>query len=78
MMSGVVRLRVVVAEPEPVHDAGAIVLDHHVRLFDQSHRHGEAGGFLQVEAQAALIAIGDDEIRADAVQRPPGAAPRSD
>ena len=46
-----------VGEAEALHDAGGEVLDEHVRLFGQAHDRLFAAGRLEVEHEAALVAV---------------------
>jgi hypothetical protein len=60
-----------VVDPQPFLDVGPEVLDHHVGLLDHFLEGGDALGRLEVERDAALVAMQVHEIRAV-----PGAAQR--
>src|SRR6202007_1970055 len=64
------------AEPEALHRAGAEVLDQDVRALRQRPRQLEVLPRVQVEHDAALVAVDRLEVRGGAVRRPrrpPGA-----
>src|SRR5215468_11732554 len=64
-----VELRgVLKAEAEALHYAGPVVLDQHVGTRDQPPRCIDASGLLEVETEAALVAVGYDEIGTDAFE----------
>src|SRR5262249_47569847 len=61
------RGRRLVAEPEPLHDAGPEVLDEDVGARDQLPGDGLAVGVLEVDGQAPLVPVGRHEEDADPV-----------
>jgi hypothetical protein len=48
---------------EPLDDAGAEILDHHVGLAEEAPEHGEVGLALQVDGKALLAAVDGVEDR---------------
>src|SRR5260370_12345041 len=64
-----------VPEPEPIEDTRTIVFDHHVRLRRQLASHLQATLGLEVQSDAAEVAIGEHEERADSVDEGFGAGP---
>ena len=53
-----------VAQPKPVHDAGAHVLEHRVGVFAQAEEGLAVGFVLEVERDAALVAVDAAEVTA--------------
>ncbi len=61
------RPNLVVAEPEPVHDARPEVLHHHVGALEQAQDQRLAVRVLEVDRERALVAVGGEIEGADAV-----------
>ena len=57
------RAQVLVAEARAIEHAAAEILDHHVALLRQFADHPLAFGCLEVEGKAALVAVGEAELR---------------
>ena len=55
------------AEAEPIHDAGPIVLDEHVGVFDQVEEYGRPCCAAEVDAQVAFACVLLDEVARQAV-----------
>ena len=65
--AGLARLQRLVAEAQLLHHAGAEILRHHVGGIDQAQRELAALGRLEVDGDAALVAVGAQVQRALAV-----------
>ena len=74
MMSGRMRCRSVVAQAPALHDAGAVVLRHHVAAGDQALDDVDGLGLAHVEHERLLAAVVGLEVGAEAV-RAEAAAP---
>ena len=60
-------------EAKGVHPARTEILPQHVRALDETPRDGQPLGVLQVEGQAALVPVRQEEEDADAVEEEVGA-----
>ena len=68
----IARLEAVRAEPEALQGSRPIVLDHHVGGIDQPPRQDQAVGGLQIETDAALVAVEHREEAGAGAQQSPG------
>ncbi len=61
MSRGFERVQRLPAEPEPLHGSGAEVLDDHVGTAQQIVEHGAPARVLQVEGEALLVGVEEEE-----------------
>src|SRR6266508_2800370 len=73
---GIQLAGIVIIQTEPLHDAGAIVLDHDIGGSNELPRDRHTGRLLQIDDDTALIAIGYDVVRANALKAAIGIAQR--
>jgi hypothetical protein len=62
-------------QPEAGHDARAEVLHEDIGALDEPARDGLAAGLLEIQGEAPLVAVGEEEEDADAVEEEVGAGP---